>query len=58
MGKMPDLLADEINELAAEHMGDVLLEETDDGYAVIEDYTDQVRALLTLADGKDGSNGT
>jgi len=58
MGKMPDLLADEINELAAEHMGDVLLEETDDGYAVIEDYTDQARALLTLADGKDGSNGT
>jgi len=39
-------------------MGDVLLEETDDGYAVIEDYTDQARALLTLADGKDGSNGT
>lgn len=47
IGKMPDLLADEINELAAEHTGDILLEECDGGYAVIEDYTELARDLLT-----------
>ena len=47
MGKLPDLLADEINDLAAEHTGDILLEECDGGYAVIEDYTEQAWCLLT-----------
>ncbi len=37
-GEMVDSLADRINELAAEMLGDVLLEECDGGYAVIEDY--------------------
>ena len=33
-----EVLADEVNGLAAEHMGDILLEERENGYAVIEDY--------------------
>lgn len=37
-GMLPDLLADEINELAADAFGDILLEESDGGYTVIEDY--------------------
>ena len=44
--KMPDVIADEINELAAEHLGDILLEDMGDGYAVIEDYAEQVDDLL------------
>ncbi len=36
--KTIDLLADEINTLAAELYGDILLEECDGGFAVIEDY--------------------
>ena len=53
VGKMPDLLADEINALSAEHMGDILLEERDGGYAVLEDYTELAESLLTPTDGKD-----
>jgi hypothetical protein len=37
-GEMPDLIADRINELCAEALGDILLEEDDGGYTVIEDY--------------------
>ena len=47
------LLADEINALSAEHMGDILLEERDGGYAVLEDYTELAESLLTPTDGKD-----
>lgn len=37
-GEMPDLIADRINELCAEALGDILLEEDGGAYAVIEDY--------------------
>ena len=37
-GKMPETLADEINELAFEVIGDSLIEECDGGYEIIEDY--------------------
>ena len=37
-GKMTDALVDHINEIAFEVYGDSLLEETDGGYSVIEDY--------------------
>ena len=43
MRSMPDVLADAVNELCAEHTGDILLEECDGKYAVIEEY----RALAT-----------
>ena len=38
LGKLTDAVAEEINEIAADLMGDVLLEDTDEGYRVIEDY--------------------
>ena len=41
-----ELVADRINEIAAEHMGDILLEEAENGFEVIEDYTETVRELL------------
>ena len=42
-----DVLADEVNALAADLMGDILLEECDGVYAVIEDYREILDALLT-----------
>lgn len=44
MGQLPDAIADRINEIACENViFDVILEETDDGFGVVEDY----RSLLT-----------
>lgn len=45
MGKMIDAVADEINGIAADVFGDVILEEGDGGYAVIEDYKEQLQYL-------------
>lgn len=45
MGKMADAVADEINEIAAEVFGDVILEDGEGGYVVIEDYREQVSFL-------------
>lgn len=42
-GMFPDLVADRINELAADEFGDILLENSGEGYTVIEDY----RSLFT-----------
>jgi len=40
-GKMTDVVVDEINEIACEKIGDILIEETNSGrYCVIEDYRD------------------
>jgi hypothetical protein len=44
-GKPLEVIVDEINELAADLTGDILLEESDCGFAVIEDYRP---LLLTL----------
>ena len=41
-----EVLADEVNGLAAEHMGDILLEETDGVYSVIEDYREILAELV------------
>ena len=48
LGKMPDALADEINALTADgEIGDIILEDDGmGGYAVIEDYREQVTELL------------
>ena len=46
MGKLPDAVADEINEIAAEELGDILLEADDNGYRLIEDYRDALEDLL------------
>ena len=45
MGKMIDAVADEINGIAADVFGDVILEEDGSGYAVIEDYKEQLQYL-------------
>lgn len=45
MGKMVDAVADEINEIAAEVFGDVILEDCGNGYAIIEDYREQLSSL-------------
>ena len=34
----PDEIADKINSLALDILGDILLEDTGDGYEIIEDY--------------------
>ena len=42
---MIDAVADEINEIAAEIFGDVILEDGEGGYAIIEDYREQISFL-------------
>ena len=44
-GKMIDAVADEINGIAVEVFGDVILEEGDGGYVIIDDYGEQLRSL-------------
>ncbi len=44
--KPAEVVVDEINELAAEYTGDILLEETKNGFAVIEDYLELAQDLL------------
>ena len=47
IGRMPETLADAINEHAVELWGDILLEDGGDGtFTVIEDYQEQAQALL------------
>ncbi len=43
-----DVVADRINEIAADHLGDILLEENGAGVSVIEDYRDTVTELLNI----------
>ncbi len=45
-GSLPDIIADRINTLAADLMGDILLEDIGGGYAVIEDYEEETRGAL------------
>ena len=41
---MPDAIVDEINEIAADILGDIIIEEDDDGgYRVIEEYREVVK---------------
>ena len=41
-----EIVADKINEIAAEHIGDILLEENGIGFSVLEDYREIVESLL------------
>jgi len=50
-GTLEEIVADEINGIAAEYTGDILLEEADVGLAVIEDYLELAQSLLKR--GKD-----
>ena len=40
--KMPEAIVDEINELAVETIGDVLIEEGEDGFEIIDCYSDMI----------------
>lgn len=44
-GLPEEVLADEINALAADLLGDILLEEADQGFSVIEDYLDMAQTI-------------
>jgi len=46
-----ELAAEAINEIAADQMGDILLEEAENGFCVIEDYMDTVATLLSTENG-------
>ncbi len=46
LGSSPDGVADEINELAADELGDVILEDDGGIYVIIEDYLDDVTLLI------------
>lgn len=43
-----EVLADEVNGVTAEHMGDILLEEIDGSYHVIEDYREILKSVIEL----------
>ena len=45
-GSLPDILADKINTLAADTMGDILLEDIGGGYAVLEDYIEETKGAI------------
>ena len=45
-GSLPDIIADKINTLAADTMGDILLEDVGGGYAVLEDYIEETKGAI------------
>ena len=45
-GSLADVIADKINSLSADLRGDILLEDSGAGYAVLEDYIDEVKGAL------------
>ena len=47
-----EVLADDVNALAFEELGDILLEEGDGGFAVIEDYREELEKILQALDGE------
>jgi len=47
IGSIPDAVADKINEIFSDNFGDVILEDVGDGYAVIDDYREDVKNWLT-----------
>lgn len=47
-GAMETLMVDAVNEKLYDLLGDIAVEETDEGFALIEDYEDDVRGMLGL----------
>jgi len=45
-GMLVDIIADRINTVAVDIMGDILLEECGGGYAVLEDYKEEIKGVL------------
>ena len=50
--RMPDAIVDEINTVSGDILGDIILEEGDDGYAVVEDYLEILREMGVLKNGE------
>jgi hypothetical protein len=47
ISKMPESLADEINEAVLEAMGDIVLEQNDNGgFSVIEEYRQEILEMI------------
>ena len=46
VGSLPDIIADRINTLAADIVGDILLEDIGGGYAVLEDYIEETKGAI------------
>jgi len=44
-GKMEDTVVDAINFICADVLGDILIEESGDGFAIIEDYLEEVKGV-------------
>ncbi len=51
-GRMPDAIVDEINTVAGDIFGDIILEEADGAFVLIEDYRDQLEEEGVLSYGK------
>ncbi len=47
-GAMETLIVDAVNEKLYDLLGDIAVEETGEGFALIEDYEDDVRGMLGL----------
>ncbi len=45
-GSLPDVIADKINTLAADILGDILLEDIGSGYGVLEDYAEETKGAI------------
>ena len=46
-GLLPDAIVEQINEAAFDLLGDIVIEQADDGsYTVIEDYEQDVKKIL------------
>lgn len=57
-GCLPDALVEDINAIAADMMGDILIDSDDDGrYTLIEDYLQDVEPLLHNVDATDSRKG-
>ena len=50
-GMLPDSVADEINDIAADLYGDIILEDDGDIYRVIDDYAEDIRNLIKDLNG-------
>lgn len=47
LGALPDAVADAVNELAVEQLGDILLEDLGDGWRVVADYSEELDRILS-----------
>ena len=46
IGSLSDIIADKINTIAADTMGDILLEDVGGGYTVLEDYIEETKGAI------------